>query len=192
MDTWVLYNDHANVTLFDLVYSPAEDNLLVAALVAAASKTLYTAIKAQLEKNGGNGLAAQQLGGDKVQVRGAGRGYICVETPLLKAGATGSAYIFAHKLAADPRGASGDAFYVLPNGADLTQLFTERLRVACEFAVRPEWGEYLLEMGLEQNLVTDLPTFGQGSFFPRALRVEREGWKDIISGGLRDGALSFN
>jgi hypothetical protein len=51
----------------------------------------------------------------------------------------------------------------------------------------------LLSAGLKRKLIVKLPIAGGNADFARALRVERnpEGWRDVISAGLRDHTLAF-
>jgi hypothetical protein len=90
----MLANDHASVTLSSLVYDPAEDNLLVAALTVASATELLIAIKAHLEKHAKkNWLRVVNLAGieDTLLVRGAGFGYAVAKSPLRKVNARGTA-----------------------------------------------------------------------------------------------------
>jgi hypothetical protein len=195
----MLANEHASVTLSSLVYDPAEDNLLVAALAVASATELLVAIKAHLEKHAKkNWLRVVDLAGveDTLLVRGAGFGYAVAKSPLRKVNARGTAVAFLHRAATDPGLVSCDWFYVVATTdqrGDVPALFIERLMAATYHTILPEWGDYLFKVGLKKKLVADLPILGQPDDFSRALRVERcpEGWQAILSKGLRDGKLKF-
>lgn len=197
---WMLQNKHASVALLDMVHSPEDDNLVIAAVVAASTVELIRAIKAQMEKNGGNGLTAvnvKSFQDNTLHLRGAGRGYIYVPQPLSKVHANGAVAVFLHKAASDPRLGDPEApFYVVTESDDpgaVTAAFVERLRVASRQTVLPEWGDYLLQEGERLSLVTGLTLTGSGRFFKAALRVERKDntWADIIGLGLREGHISL-
>jgi hypothetical protein len=193
---YMLTNEHANVTLSSFVYDPDDNNLLVAAFTVATSVELLTAIKAQLEKHGKNGLRAIDLAGSEtISLRGAGFGYVTVKTPLRKVNARGMATVFLHKAATDPSLVPGNCFYVVATAdqkREVPRLFIQRLMSATYHTILPEWADYLLKAGLKHKLVTRLPIAGNGDFV-RALRVERspEGWQTVISAGLRDGKIAF-
>ena len=192
---WWLANEHANVALASLVYDPAEDNLIVAALVAASTAQLMTAIKAQLEKNGNNHLKAHDLAGveDSIPLIGAGRGYITHKVDMTRINARGQVMALAHKLCADP-GATRDAHFYLtlsdPN-AQLADEFIKRLIAATYITILPGWKDYLLQVGRDKELVAPLPSIG--SFFrsPLRVRTNNAAWGDIVSEGLREGHITF-
>ena len=192
----MLANDHANVTLSSLVYDPDENNLLVAAFTVATAAELLAAIKAQLEKHGKNSLRAVDLaGGDTIQLRGAGFGYVTCKTSLRQVNARGLAVTFLHKAATDPSLVPGNCFYVVATADQakaVPTLFIQRLMSATFHTILPEWADYLLKAGLKHKLITKLPIAGNGDF-AKAYRVERspEGWQAVISAGLRDGKIVF-
>ncbi len=192
----MLLNDHASVTLSSLVYDPAENDLLVAALTVATSAELLAAIKAQLEKHGRNALKAVDLASQEVMpLRGAGFGYVTLRSPLRRINAKGLAVAFLHKAATDPNLVPGNAFYIVATAAQARQLpalFVQRLMSATFHTILPEWQGYLLNAGFKQQLITRLPIVGGGDF-AHALRVERsaEGWRDVISHGLRQRKITF-
>ncbi len=192
----MLLNEHASVTLSSLVYDPAENDLLVAALTVAPSAELLTAIKAQLEKHGRNVLRAVDLVSNEViSLRGAGFGYVTIKTPLRKINAKGLAVAFLHKAATDPAVVPGNVFYVVATAAQAKQLpslFIQRLMSATFHTILPEWQGYLLQAGFKHQLITRLPIVGNPDF-AHALRVERspEGWQAVISRGLRSGKIAF-
>ena len=192
----MLVNDHASVTLSSLVYDPAENDLLVAALTVATSAELLAAIKAQLEKHGRNALRAVDLVSNEIiQLRGAGFGYVTLKVPLRKINAKGLAVVFLHKAATDPNLVPGNAFYVVATAAQAKQLpslFIQRLMSATFHTILPEWQGYLLNAGFKHHLVARLPMAGNGDF-AHALRVERspQGWQDVISHGLHQRKITF-
>ena len=192
----MLVNEHASVTLSSLVYDPAENDLLVAALTVATSAELLLAIKAQLEKHGRNALRAVDLTSSEIiPLRGAGHGYVTLKVPLRKINAKGLAVAFLHKAATDPSLVPGNAFYVVATAAQAKQLpmlFIQRLMSATFHTILPEWQGYLLKAGFKQQLITRLPIAGNRDFV-HALRVERspQGWQEAISAGLKSGRLTF-
>ncbi len=192
----MLLNEHASVTLSSLVYDPAENDLLVAALTVATSAELLAAIKAQLEKHGRNVLKAVDLASQEVMpLRGAGFGYVTLRSPLRRINAKGLAVAFLHKAATDPNLVPGNAFYIVATAAQARQLpalFVQRLMSATFHTILPEWQGYLLNAGFKQQLITRLPIVGGGDF-AHALRVERsaEGWRDVVSHGLRQRKITF-
>jgi len=191
---WVLANDHASATLISAVYDPADKNMLVAALCTFTSAELQLAIKAQLEKNNSAAYSLRAIpdmnGNKAVLMSSAGRGYITESRHLSEFHARALATTFIHKKAGDPR-LLGGAFYIVPLGEqDIEDLFIDRLIVTSHLTIQREWKSYLLSIGRQMKLVSELPTIG-APIFKGCLRVHPSGWDDAISGGLKAGLIEF-
>jgi len=191
---WVLANDHASTTLISLVYDPTDRNMLVAALCAFTSVEVFTALKAQLEKNNSTAYSMKAIPsvGDKVVfLTGAGRGYFTDKQLFDDFRARAFAASFVHKGAGDPRLRPGASFYVIPFGNDNPEdLFIERLIAATPLPVQREWKSYLFSAGGKKKLVSELPAIGMPTF-KSAFKVSAVGWEEIVTDGLKQGLIQF-
>ena len=191
---WMLANDHASTTLISLVYDPTDRHMLVAALCSFTSMEIYTALKAQLEKNSATAYSMRAIPdkGSPITLSGAGRGYVTDKQPFdqFRARAFGAAFV--NKKAGDPRLNPGTAFYVLPFGDDKPEdLFIERLIAATPLPLLREWKEYLLSAGRARKLVSELPVIGLPGVFNTPLKVSVLGWDKVVSDGLQHGLIQF-
>jgi len=195
MNAIYLSNGHANALALSLVYDPNDDNMLVATVLTSTSSQMLEAIKAQMEKNGGNLLKAVQDEGEPVFLTAAGRGYTHAKALFLKANATGQARAHLHPLAGDPRlHPKQNHFYVVAEaGTDPIQKFGQRLELATYHTVTPEWYAFLLHQGQAQELVETLPMIGEGGYFTTAYRVlkDDDAWGDLIRQGLQTHAITL-
>lgn len=180
---------HAESALWD------EDKYqLVAALFAASDVQVSKAIMAGLMTNSDKlGKTWLREGyGPRVSLASAKGRYVRVSRSLAESHAAGNALAVLHPKAGNPREFKGDFYVVAAQGEDLRQKFQQRLDMALELPVKPEWANYLLYAGEDAGLVTNLSVFG--STFS-GLRVSRQaygetGWESVISAGLRAGSIS--
>lgn len=190
MNAIQLSNGHANALALSLAYDPEDEegNMLVAVVLAATSSQMLEALKAQMEKNGGNYLTAYRDDDPAINLTAAGRGYLNAKTLFLKANASGQARAHLHPLAGDPRlHPKHNYFYVVAEaGIDACQKFGQRLELATYHTIIPEWYAFLLAQGQAQGLVTTLPTIGEEGYFQTAFRVlkDDDAWGDLIRHGL--------
>lgn len=191
---WVLANDHASTSLISLVYDPTDKYMLVAALCAFTSVEVYTALKAQLEKNNSAAYSMRAIPdtGNPITLSGAGRGYFTDKQSFDQFRARAFSACFVHKKAGDPRLFPGAAFYVIPFGEDKPEdLFIERLIASTPLPLQREWKSYLLSAGGKKKLVSELPIIGQADIFKASLKVSAIGWDSVVSDGLKQGFISF-
>ena len=191
---WSLANDHASTTLLSLVYDPTDNNMLVASLCAFTSVEVYTALKAQLEKNSSTAYSMRAIpdSGQPVHLTPAKRGYITDRQAFDEFHARAFAASFLHKKTGDPRFNPGAAFYVVPLGDDKPEdLFIERLIAATPLPLQREWKSYLLSAGRIKKLVSPLPVIGLPDIFKDPLKVSVLGWDSIVSEGLQNGLIQF-
>ena len=192
---WVLANDHASASLVSLVYDPTDKNMLVAALCAFTSVEVYTALKAQLEKNNSAAYSMKAIPetGNPIMLSGAGRGYFTDKQTFDEFRARAFSACFVHKKAGDPRLYPGAAFYVVPFGEDKPEdLFIERLIASTPLPLQREWKGYLLSAGGKKKLVSELPVIGLPGIFKTPLKISVIGWEDIVTDGLKQGLIQFN
>lgn len=195
MNAITLSNQHANALALNLVYSPADENMLVAVVLASTSSQMLEAIKAQMEKNGGNILTAFQDDEDSVYLTAAGRGYTHVKSLFSRANASGQARAHLHQLAGDPRLHPKENYFyvVVEHGTPTHVKLGERLQLATHHTILPEWYERLMRAGWDAGLVESLPILGDEHFFQAAYRVLKDdaAWGQIISEGLKSGELKI-
>ena len=192
---WVLANDHASTSLVSLVYDPTDRNMLVAALCAFTSVEIFTALKAQLEKNNSAAYSMRAIPetGTPVMLTAAGRGYFTDKQTFEEFRARAFAASFVHKKAGDPRLYPGAAFYVIPFGGDQPEdLFIERLIASTPLPLQREWKSYLLSAGRVKKLVSELPVIGAPDIFKAPLKVSTVGWENVVTDGLKQGLIQFD
>ena len=193
---WSLANDHAGTPLISLVYDPTDRNMIVAALCAFTAASVYTALKAQMEKNNSAAYSMKAIpdsGSDVKALTAAGRGYVTDKQEFAQRfHARAFSACFIHKKAGDPRLYPGMAFYVVPIGEqNVEDLFIERLIAATPLPILREWKGYLLSAGKQKKLVSSLPLIGRPDIFPTPLRVSVLGWEDVVTDGLQNRLIHF-
>ena len=195
MNAMYLSNGHANALALSLIYDPNDDNMLVATVVTSTSGQMLEALKAQMEKNGGNVLKAVQDEGEPVFLTAAGRGYAHAKALFLKANAAGQARAHLHPLAGDPRLHPKQNYFYVVAEADAApcQKFGQRLELATYHTVLPDWYKYLMQAGTDDGLVESLPVIGEPGYFAAAFRVlkDDDAWGKLITQGLRSGAIQL-
>jgi hypothetical protein len=183
-----LMNDHVSVVCASAAWDPDGKQLVAATLVAPEQQSLR-AITATLATNSKKGLTLT-VAGLSHYLNNARRGFTAVAGGLAQAGAEGYVLTLRHPLAGNPQEQTADHFYVLvTQGQTLATVFSERLALAIPWPTKPEWAEYLLTAGQEQELLRHLETSGPD--FPAALWVQKDasGWQAVLETGLAQGQL---
>ena len=186
-----LANEHALVFGHSAVWSPSDNQLVAASLVATSSQTMK-AIMATLATNSLQFINLY-IPGETVVLQNARRGFIHVGASLEKVNSKGTVQVILHPAAGDPRLAKENYFYLVDDGEqnDFPGLFAERLNTAITWPVKPEWADYLLQAGMDTHLVEGLPCIGPD--FVTALRVLKsdDAWADVIAAGITGGQIAF-
>jgi hypothetical protein len=191
---WVLANDHASTPLVSLVYDPTDKNMLVAALCSFTAAGVYTALKAQMEKNNSAAYSMKAIpeSGNPILLSAAGRGYITDKQTFDEFHARAFAASFIHKKAGDPRFYPGAAFYIVQIGDQAVEdLFMERLIAVTPLPLLREWKGFLISAGRKKKLVSELPVIGQPGIFKTPLKVSAVGWDNIVTEGLQNHLVHF-
>lgn len=170
-----------------------DEQQLVAAHVCTAHPDLLKAIKATLANNGGKNFLTVKAPEADAFLKGARRGFISVNNNLTAANAEGTVTAMLHPLSGDPQANTAEHFYiVVAPDEKLSQKFAERLDLAIPWPIRPEWADYLLEIGQEEGLVHVLP--GSGEDFTAGLRIVKNEskWAQVITQGLKQERIALD
>ena len=197
---WHVQNGHAGALVASVIFSPDDDNMLVAMVLTDDTLQILDAIKASMSKKRGHDLHITNIkAGTYATDRSyflttAGKGYVQVQTGFGKVNAKGHARAHVHPLTLDPRLGDAEHFYIIvPNEAHLDGLneFGKRLSLGTPHAVLPDWYKYLLETGSNKGLVKALPVIGED--WKCAWRVAKNTlqWEQIISEGLREQLITI-
>jgi hypothetical protein len=182
-----LANDHVSVVCSSAVWDPDRHALVAVTMVSPEQQSLR-AITATLCTNSKKSLTLSV--DNKTQaLENTRRKYIAVSGNLAAVGAEGHLVTLLHPLSGNPQEEASEAFYIVTaQGEPLPARFAERLNLAIPYPVRDTWAEYLLEHGLQENLVRKLSLAGDD--FQEALWVSKAGgWRTIIENGLKDGEI---
>jgi hypothetical protein len=182
-----LANDHVSVVCSSVVWDPDRHALVAVTLVSPEQQSLR-AITATLCTNSKKSLTLSV--DNKTQtLENTRRKYIAVSGNLAAVGAEGHLVTLLHPLSGNPQEEASEAFYIVTaQGEPLPARFAERLNLAIPYPVRDAWAEYLLEQGLQENLVRKLSLAGDD--FREALWVSKAGgWRTIIENGLKNGEI---
>jgi hypothetical protein len=185
-------NDSAMLFASSAIWDEDEQQL-VAAQVVTAHADLLKAIKATLANNGGKNFLTVKAPDANALLKGARRGFVCVNNNLTAANAEGIVTALLHPLSGDPQANTAEHFYlVVAPSEKLSQKFSERLDLAIPWPIRTEWADFLLEAGQEEGLVHVLP--GSGEDFAAGLRVDKNEakWAQVISHGLKQGRITLD
>jgi len=188
--TLSLATEHVSVVCSSAAWD-AENRQLVAATLVSPSTQSLRAITATLATNSKKGLTLS-VDGASHYLQNTRRGFTAVSGSLAASGAEGHLLSIVHPLTGNPQEQPADFFYVLaPKGRNLAEVFSERLALAIPWPTRPDWTGYLLEVGIEKELVRQLDT--RGPDFESALCVQKneDGWKAVIESGLAEGWISI-
>jgi hypothetical protein len=182
-----------------LIYDPADDegNMLVAVVLVSTSGQMLDALKAHMEKNGGNEMRLNDLDdkdADTLSLTAAGRGYRYAKSPFAHRHASGQARAHLNQLAGDPRQYPKQNYFyvVVEGGQDAATQFGERLQLATYHTLLTDWYPWLLAEGQVAGLVTPLPIRGN-HFFLCGYRVAKDNaaWGGLVSNGLAAGEITF-
>ena len=182
-----LSNDHISVVCSSAVWDPDRHALVAVTLVSPEQQSLR-AITATLCTNSKKSLTLSVDNQTQV-LENTRRKYIAVSGNLAAVGAEGHLVTLLHPLSGNPQEEASEAFYIVTaQGEPLPARFAERLNLAIPYPVRDTWAAYLLEQGLQENLVRKLSLAGDD--FQAALWVSKAGgWRTIIENGLKDGEI---
>jgi len=182
-----LSNDHISVVCSSAVWDPDRHALVAVTLVSPEQQSLR-AITATLCTNSKKSLTLSVDNQTQV-LENTRRKYIAVSGNLAAVGAEGHLVTLLHPLSGNPQEEASEAFYIVTaQGEPLPARFAERLNLAIPYPVRDTWAKYLLEQGLQENLVRKLSLAGDD--FQAALWVSKAGgWRTIIENGLKDGEI---
>ncbi len=183
-----LANDHVSVVCSSAVWDPDRHALVAVTMVSPEQQSLR-AITATLCVNSKTLILSVD---NKNQIiKSTRRKYIAVPGNLAAVGAEGYLITLLHPLSGNPQEEASEAFYIVTTqGESLPARFVERLNLAIPYPVREAWAEYLLEHGLQENLVRELSLAGDD--FQEALWVSKaEGWRTIIENGLKQGQIKL-
>jgi hypothetical protein len=184
-----LANDHVSVVCSSAVWDPDRHALVAVTLVSPEQQSLR-AITATLCTNSRKSLTLSV--DNKTQaLENTRRKYIAVSGNLAAVGAEGHLVSLLHPLSGNPQEEASEAFYIVTaQGEPLPARFAERLNLAIPSPVRDTWAKYLLEQGLQENLVRKLSLAGED--FREALWVSKAGgWRAIIENGLKQGSIKL-
>jgi hypothetical protein len=187
-----LLTEHVRLAASSAVWDD-QDSQLVAAQVMFTDPQEIKALRATLANNSSKEWLRVVTEEDNAFLRGARRGFIGVSAGMSKQHAQGNVAALLNPLTGDPQMFSEDHFYVVATpGEDITEKFVQRLDLATPWPADPQWGEYLIESGVERGLVTMLKT--AAGDFETALRVEKdaEGWREVIQRGLSEGQIALH
>jgi hypothetical protein len=199
-DEWSITNSHAGASVAGAIYSPSDENMLVALVLVENTLQMLEAFRMSMTVKGGTALKMTNTTAPiyhpdrQVNLTTAGKGYKCNTVSLAKVDAIGNARAYVHPAADDPRTSATEYFYVVaendPN-IDTLKRFGERLNLGIPHAILPDWNAYLLNAGTEAKLVESLPVIGDE--WKWAVRVDKDPlkWQDVIAAGLREGAISI-
>lgn len=182
-----LANDHVSVVCSSAVWDPDRHALVAVTLVSPEQQSLR-AITATLCTNSKKSLTLS-VDNQTRTLENTRRKYIAVSGNLAAVGAEGHLVTLLHPLSGNPQEEASEAFYIVTaQGEPLPARFAERLNLAIPYPVRDTWAKYLLEQGLQENLVRKLSLAGDD--FQEALWVSKAGgWRTIIENGLKDGEI---
>jgi hypothetical protein len=185
-----LINDHVSVVCSSAAWDMEGKQLIAATLVSPEQQSLR-AITATLATNSKKGLTLT-AGGLSHYLNNARRGFTAVSGGLSQAGAEGHVLTILHPLTGNPQEQTAEHFYVLvAKGQDLQAVFSERLALAIPWPTKPEWAEYLLTEGLEQELLVHLETSGPDFSAALCVQKDSDGWKAVLEAGLTAGRISL-
>lgn len=167
---------------------------LVAGQFYAANQQVLKALYGSLVTNSKKFLTLYDTEGRSHTLAGARRGYTRLGGNLSTAHALGHLMVLEHPLAGNPAESTETWFYVLGlHDEDVVQKFAERLDLAIPWPLQADWGETLLNLGQEANLVVWCDRTGPdtGQEYVYGLRVSKDAdaWQTVISTGLQTGAL---
>lgn len=182
-----LSNDHVSVVCSSAVWDPDRHALVAVTLVSPEQQSLR-AITATLCTNSKKSLTLS-VNNQTQALENTRRKYLAVSGNLTTVGAEGHLVTLLHPLSGNPQEEASEAFYIITaQGELLPDRFAERLNLAIPYPVRNAWAAYLLEQGLQENLVRKLPLAGED--FQEALWVSKAGgWRTIIESGLKNGEI---
>jgi len=184
-----LSNDHVSVVCSSAVWDPDRHALVAVTLVSPEQQSLR-AITATLCTNSKKSLTLS-VDNKTQSLENTRRKYIAVSGNLAAVGAEGHLVTLLHPLTGNPQEEASEAFYIVTaQGEALPARFAERLNLAIPYPVRSAWAAYLLEQGLQENLVRKLSLAGED--FQEALWVSKAGgWRAIIENGLKQGSIKL-
>jgi hypothetical protein len=184
-----LANDHVSVVCSSAVWDPDRHALVAITLVSPEQQSLR-AITATLCTNSKKSLTLS-VDNQTQAIENTRRKYIAVSGNLAAVGAEGHLVTLLHPLSGNPQEEASEAFYIVTaQGETLPTRFAERLNLAIPYPVRAAWAKYLLEQGLQENLVKKLSLAGDD--FQEALWVSKAGgWRTIIENGLKQGLIKL-
>ena len=185
-------NDSAMLFASSAIWSP-DDQQLVAAQVVTTSNELLKAVKATLANNSSKSYLTVKTPDDSAFLKGAKRGFVCVNANLAQANADGTVTAMLHPLSGDPQASSADYCYIVVSPEEsISKKFAERLDLSIPWPIQTEWADYLLEAGQDAGLVQVLP--GSGKDFAAGLRlVKNESkWQQVIANGLKENRIRIS
>jgi hypothetical protein len=191
-DVVTIMTEHVRLAASSAVWDN-ENGQLVAAQVMFTDQQEIKALRATLANNSTREWLRVITKDDNAYLRGARRGFIGVSANMSRQNAQGNVAALLNPLTGDPQLFNDDYFYVVATpGEDITEKFVQRLDLAAPWPVDPAWGEYLINHGMTDGLVTKLTMASPTNDFGEALRVEKdeEGWRRLIMQGLQEGHIA--